>query len=179
MSKIIMKKLRVIVPILLMSAVLTGCISNPYKDGMESLENGKYEEAAEQFEKAIEKDKNKADSYRGLGMALWESEDYKGAKKAFEHALKEGAEKTGTLYNFLGVCELRAGEADKAMSYFEKGLKDKENSEKLTQEMRFNYIAAVEKTGDMDTAKSLLSEYVSDYPDDEEAVKEAEFLETR
>ncbi len=179
MSERIIKKLRAITPVFLISVVLTGCISNPYKDGMESLENGKYEEAAEQFEEAIEKDKNKADSYRGLGIALWESEDYKGAKEAFERAVKEGAEKTGTLCNFLGVCELRDGDADKAMSYFEEGLRDEKNSEELTQEMRFNYIAAVEKAGDMDTAKSLLSEYVSDYPDDEDAAKEADFLETR
>lgn len=179
MNKMIRKKLWVTVSVLLVAAVLTGCISNPYKDGMEALENGRYEEAAEQFKQAIEKDKNKPDSYRGLGMALWESEDYEGAKDAFVHALEEGAEKTGTLYNFLGVCELRTGEADKAAAYFEKGLKAEDNSEELTREMRFNYIAAVEKTGDIDKAKSLLSEYVKDYPDDEEAVKEAEFLETR
>ena len=45
--------------------------------------------------------------------------------------------------------------------------------------MRFNCIFAYEKLGDMETAKSLLSEYVKDYPEDEEAAKEAEFLETR
>ena len=31
----------------------------------------------------------------------------------------------------------------------------------------------------MDTAKSLLADYTADYPEDEAAVKEAQFLETR
>ncbi|MDE6937143.1 MAG: tetratricopeptide repeat protein, partial [Lachnospiraceae bacterium] len=44
---------------------------------------------------------------------------------------------------------------------------------------RFNSIAAYEKLGDMDTARTLLKEYVADYPDDESAVKEAQFWETR
>lgn len=165
--------------LLVFALSLTGCLSNPYKSGIKALEEKDYKEAAAQFEKAVEKEKNKADSYRGLGIALWESKDYEGAKKAFEQALKEGAKQTGTLYNFLGSCELRAGDADKAREYFEKGLEDENNSDELVQEMRFNQIAACEKTGDIETAKSLIKEYVADYPEDEKAAKEAEFLETR
>lgn len=174
-----MKKIRIMVMSLLLVFALTGCISNPYKKGVDALENGKYEEAAEQFGEAIEKDKNKADSYRGLGIALWETEDYEGAKEAFENALAEGSKKTGTLYNFLGSCELKVGDAKKAVSYFEDGLDAEKNSEELTKEMSFNRIVAYEKLKDMDTAKKLLTEYLSDYPDDEAAKKEVEFLETR
>ena len=49
----------------------------------------------------------------------------------------------------------------------------------MKQEMRFNEIAAYEKTGDYESARTKLKEYVEDYPDDERAAKEAEFLETR
>lgn len=175
-----MKKLRIIkVALLLTTVLLTGCMSNPYKKGMESLESGQYEEAAKQFRKVAEKDKNTADAYRGLGIALWETKDYKGAKEAFENAVDAGAKKNGTLCNFLGICELKEGEAKKAASYFDEGLKDKSNSEELEKELRFNYIVAYEKMDDIDTAKTLLAEYIADYPDDEEAVKEADFLETR
>ncbi|MEI3218996.1 MAG: tetratricopeptide repeat protein [Lachnoclostridium sp.] len=45
--------------------------------------------------------------------------------------------------------------------------------------MMFNEIAAYEKMGDYETAKEKLREYTEKYPDDENAAKEAEFLETR
>ena len=66
-----------------------------------------------------------------------------------------------------------------AIAYFEEGLSLKGNSDELIQSMRFNCIFAYEKLGDMDTAKSLLGDYTADYPEDEAAVKEAQFLETR
>lgn len=174
------KKLQIILPVLLtVMILLTGCLSNPYKSGVKALEEKDYKEAAAQFQEAVEKNENKADSYRGLGIALWETEDYKGAKNAFENAIKEGTEKTGTIYNFLGCCELQAGDAGKAVSCFETGLEDKNNSSELIRELRFNQIAAYEKSGDIETAKSLLEDYTADYPDDEAAAKEADFLKTR
>ena len=93
--------------------------------------------------------------------------------------LKEGGAKTGTLYHFLGSCELKTDNPEKAIEYFEQALKDEKISDEVKQEMRFNSIAAYEKLGDMDTARTLLKEYVADYPDDESAVKEAQFWETR
>ena len=85
-----MRKFWMYMPAFLMVVMLTGCIVNPYKNGIEALENGRYEEAAKEFKEAVKKEQNKADSYRGLGIALWETEDYDGAKKALETALKEG-----------------------------------------------------------------------------------------
>ena len=45
--------------------------------------------------------------------------------------------------------------------------------------MRFNVIAAYEQSGDWESAKVKLTEYLEDYPDDEAAQKEMEFLNTR
>lgn len=174
-----MKRLHLYISVLWMAVMLTGCIVNPYKSGMEALEGGQYEEAAKQFKEAVKKEQNMADSYRGLGIALWETKDYEGAKEALKNALEEGSEKTGTVYNLLGSCELQAGNMKEAIAYFEEGLKADGNDDELTKAMRFNCIFAYEKLGDMETAKNLLSEYVKDYPEDEEAAKEAEFLETR
>lgn len=174
-----MKKLHLYISVFFMAIMLTGCIVNPYKSGMEALEGGQYEEAAKQFKEAVKKEQNKADSYRGLGIALWETKDYKGAKEALENALEEGSEKTGTIYNLLGSCELLEGNMEEAIAYFEEGLKAEGNDDELTQAMRYNCIFAYEKLGDMETAKNLLTEYVADYPEDEEALKEAQFLETR
>ena len=36
-----------------------------------------------------------------------------------------------------------------------------------------------EELGDLASARTLLEEYLEEYPDDEAAAKEAEFLETR
>lgn len=174
-----MRRIRFTALVLLLALSLSGCISDPYETGVEALKNKEYEEAAQNFEKAADKGKNTADSYRGLGIALWETEDYEGAAEAFRKALEEGTEKNATIYNLLGSCELKLGNAKEAIGYFEMGLAKDDLSGELEQEMRFNTIAAYEEQGDMEMAQKLLEEYVSDYPDDEEAAKEAEFLETR
>ena len=174
-----MRKLYHILALVLISVMLAGCAGNPYKEGMTSLEEGNYKEAAESFQQAVEKDKNTADAYRGLGIALWEQEDYEGACDAFGKALKEGTEKNGTLYNFLGNCELKLGNPKKALSYYEKGLKDKECSKALVQQMEYNIIVSYEGMEEWEQAKEALSKYTETYPDDETAQKELQFLETR
>lgn len=174
-----MKKFHLYILVFSLSIILTGCIVDPYESGMKALESGQYEEAADQFKEAVKKEQNKADSYRGLGIALWETKDYEGAKKALENALAQGSKKTGTVYNLLGSCELWEGNIEEAVAYFEEGLKIEGNDDELTQAMRYNCIFAYEKLGDMETAKDLLTEYVADYPEDEAALKEAQFLETR
>ncbi len=173
------KRVKCLAAVFFLAAALSGCMADPYEDGVEALKEGQFEEAAKQFQEAADQNRSKADSYRGLGISLWETEDYEGAKAAFENVLKVGGAKTGTLYHFLGSCEMKTDNPEKAIEYFEQGLKDEKISDEVKQEMRFNSIAAYEKLGDMDTARTLLKEYVADYPDDESAVKEAQFWETR
>ena len=86
-----MKKLHLYIAVFLMAIMLTGCIVNPYKSGMEALESEQYEEAAEQFKEAVKNEQNKADSYRGLGIAMWKTIDYEGAKEALRNSLEEGS----------------------------------------------------------------------------------------
>ena len=146
---------------LLLALSLTGC-SGSVEKGLEYLEAGEFESAAEEFQAAAEKDKDAAEAFRGLGIAKWELEDYEGARDAFKSALDNGAEKTGTLYNFIGCCDLRLGDPSSAL-----------------QEMKFNVIAAYEGMEDFESAKTKLKEYLEEYPDDEQAQKEMTFLETR
>lgn len=174
-----MRRLQVILSVLFLSIILTGCGKNSYKAGVENLENGQYEEAAENFKEAVEKEKNTADAYRGMGIALWESEDYEGAKEAFLNALEKGTKKNATLYSFLGNCELKLDNPENALEYYEQGLAAGDAGAELTQEIEFNQIAAYEKMKDMKSAKAKLQEYIEKYPQDEAAAKEAEFLETR
>lgn len=164
--------------VLLTCCMFTGC-ARPTEDGLKLLQEQKYEEAAEKFRQSIEKDKDLAEAYRGLGLAYWELEDYENAKDAFENALEQGAEATGTIYNFLGICEMKAENMEEALSYFRLGIASEGNSEELQREMEMNEIVVCEELGDWELAKSKLAEYTVKYPNDEKAAKESEFLETR
>ena len=172
------KRAGIIASVFLLGVCLTGC-GNPSEKGVECLESGQYEEAIEHFEKAVEDDVNIGDAYRGIGIAKWELEDYEGAGEAFRGALENGAEKTGTLYNFIGSCELRIGNAVSAQNYFQVGIEQEGNSTELNQEMKYNIIAALEQAGDWQSARARLGEYIAEYPEDAAAQKELQFLETR
>ena len=41
--------------VFLFPLLLTGCMADPYADGIEALENGQYEEAAGQFKEDVKK----------------------------------------------------------------------------------------------------------------------------
>ncbi len=154
---------------------------NPSEEGIEYLEKGQYEEAVSQFEEAVKEEVNVGDAYRGIGIARWELEDYEGAKDAFQKALEQESESpfTGTIYNFLGNCELKTGNPQSAQNYFQLGIGLKGNSAELDQEMKYNLIVALEQSGDWENAKAKVTEYAAEYPDDANVLKEQQFLQTR
>ena len=163
----------------LAALMLTGCGSNLLEDGTSLLEEGNYEDAAAAFQEAVDEDSQDAEGWRGLGLARWEQKDYEGALEAFQSVLDNGGDKTGELYNLMGCCAMQLDNPKEALNYFRLGMEADDVSDEMMQEMRFNEIAAYEQSGDMESAKSKLEDYTADYPDDEKAAKEAEFLETR
>lgn len=165
--------------IVLAAYMMTGCGENYVKTGTELLEQQKYEEAQDTFEQALKADDSDPEAYRGRGIAKWELEDYEGALEDFQAVLDNGGKKTGELYNLMGNCAMKLENPQKALNLYRLGLEDENIGEELRREMRLNEIAAYEKTGDIESAKAKLKTYVEDYPDDEKAAKEAEFLETR
>ncbi len=173
-----MKSFRKVFSCLILCLLLSGCASG-YRNGVKELEDGEYEAAVEDFTKEIEEERNVADSYRGIGLSYWEQGDYARAAEAFDEALKAGTEETATIYGLLGDCRYSTGDYEAAISAYEKGLELGDGSEELNQNMAFNIIASYEKLGDFESAKEQLTAYTEQYPDDEEARKEAEFLETQ
>jgi TolA-binding protein len=49
----------------------------------------------------------------------------------------------------------------------------------MLQSLAFNEVVAYERLGDYAKAKELLTKYMQNYPDDEEAKRELAFLESR
>ena len=153
-----MKRGKALLAIFSAGLLLTAC-GNPSEKGVEYLEKGEYDQAVEQFEQAIEKNK--------------------GARNAFRKALDNNAEKTGTIYNLIGNCDLKLGKAKEALNYYNLGLEQDDVSKKMKKEMKYNIIVAYEKMEDWESAEVKLEEYLESYPNDKAAKKEAEFLETR
>ena len=170
-----MKKVLGLVVLLLLT---TGCAGN-IKDGITLLEEKKYEEAAETFQKDIKKNRNLGEAYRGLGIACFEMEDYEAAVEAFELALKNETQETAVFYGFLAAGYLETKEYDKALDTYERALSKEDLTVELEQEIQFNLIAVYEKMGNWDGAKKQMDIYMKKYPDDTRVEKEAEFLETR
>ena len=100
---------------------------------------------------------------------------------AFQKALEQKTEQpfTGTIYNLLGICEMKLNNPASAKDYFQLGIGLKGNSAELDREMKYNLIVAFEQTGDWESAKAKLAEYTAEYPNDANALKEQQFLETR
>ena len=171
-----MKKL--ILVILSLSVLLTGCVVN-IKDGVALLQAKEYEKAKQAFQEDIQKERNLADAYHGMGIACFELKEYEKAAEAFQSALEYGAEETAAVCSFLGACYIETEEYDRALKAYEKALKKEHITADLKQEIEFNLIAIHENMGNWDAAKKQMDKYVENYPDDTRVEKEAEFLETR
>lgn len=138
-----------------------------------------YEGAIIEFEKAIEERENLADAYLGIALANWELGIYDELESMFNLAYANGAEMTGSSRNMLAILELEAGDYVEALEFIEQGLALEGNSDELTQEFLRNEIVCYEQMGDWETAEAKMAEYLILYPDDAEAVTDAQFLETR
>ncbi|MCI8639043.1 MAG: tetratricopeptide repeat protein [Coprococcus sp.] len=165
---------------LFMILLFCGCKKeDKVADGAALLGQGQYTEAQEKFQEAVDEGENLGEAYRGIGLCLWEQEDYEGAAVSFGAALDNGAEETATIYNLLGICEMKLGRAERAAYYFGNGRVFPDAEMELLKEMAFNEIAAYEEMGDYLTARDKLEEYVQKYPDDARAAKELDFLKTQ
>ena len=94
-------------------------------------------------------------------------------------ALEQGTKENATIYSIMGNCAMQTENYEMAVEHYEAALSMDDISEELKKETRYNLIAAYEYAGNVDKAKEKLEEYIADYPDDESAIREAEFLETR
>ncbi len=188
--------------VFLSMCLLCGCAGNKVGEGTKLLEKKDFEGAIEVFEQVLAEKKStdvqKAEAYRGLGMAYYELEQYDKAEESLSKALEAGGEATPALYNLIGISAMRQGDYEAALAAFEEGIKLPESGERKEQgtffwqeerhavdysevirEMCYNRIVCYEKIVDWQQAYQAATEYLDKYPDDADVAHEAEFLETR
>ena len=135
---------------------------------------GEYQKAYLALEEA--KDKGGADSYLYLGRAYEATGDYNYASSVYSNYLsKQGP--NAEIYNQLGLCEMSKKEYQKALEAFQAGKQMEGNS--LMQTLSFNEIVAYEYLEEYQQAAILLNTYLQNYPDDQTAIREQQFLSTR
>lgn len=107
----------------------------------------------------------------------WEAlGEYNYAASVYNSYIKEQGE-SALIYNQLALCNMQLEDYDAALAAIEAGLTLEDKS--IQQVLYFNQIVIYEYQGDFDKAASLMAIYKRNYPDDEEAAREYEFLKTR
>lgn len=116
------------------------------------------------------------DSMLLLGRIYLKLEDSSGARNMYQEYLKK-SEKKAIAYNGLAQCDIYDGDYDSALENIKKGLAVGEGSE--LQGLLYNEIVAYEYKKEFQIAKEKMALYLEKYPNDEEALRENEFLSTR
>ena len=117
-----------------------------------------------------------AESSLYLGKAYEATGDYNYACNVYRSYLDKHGD-SAEMYNQLGICEMKRGNYDVALSAFQSGL-DLDDKE-MHQVLSFNEIAAYEFLGNFQKSEELMQAYLRLYPTDEEALREQIFLATR
>lgn len=135
---------------------------------------GDYDSAIKSLKKAVDEKLVKANYY--MGEVYQKKGDNDSSQKYFKKYLDSGEADSYDLMN-MGQAQMDNGNYDTAITYFQNALELESvpNKQQITKAM----IIAYEYSGDFATAKSKMEEYMKDYPDDEDAAREYQFLETR
>lgn len=133
-----------------------------------------YDSARTYLDKAINLGDTEAVFY--LAKMLEAQGDTEQAGKLYESYIGENSSDTETL-NALGCTKLKEGNYEQALVFFQTALQNENPANE--QELRRNEIAALEYMLDFAGAKEKMKSYVKDYPEDEAAAREYEFLQSR
>lgn len=135
---------------------------------------GDYDSAVKYLKKAIDGKLVKANYY--MGEACQQNGDSDSAQKYFQTYLDSSEADSYDLMN-MGLAQMESGNYDTAITYFTTAL-DLDSVPNKQQIMK-NMIIAYEYSGDFESAKSEMEDYMDEFPDDTDAAREQQFLETR
>lgn len=133
-----------------------------------------YENAETELKAALEKKSQEANLY--LAQVYDAKGEIDTATTYYQAYLDSGKTDSEIMYA-LGKTELQKENYAEAITYFQSGLEMEKvpNRQKLMQ----NLIIAYEKSLDFSSARTVMQQYLEEYPEDEEAQRESIFLNTR
>ena len=135
---------------------------------------GDYERARENLEAAVKSGESQAALYLGRTYEALGDTNY--AASLYKSYLDTDPGNAQVM-NQLGLCLMDLKDYAAALDVFNKGISI--GDPVMDQSLRFNQIVACEEMGDFNRAKTMMQDYLAIYPDDEEAIRENEFLATR
>ena len=135
---------------------------------------GQYDNARTYLDKAINMQDTEAVFY--LAKVLDARGDTEQAARLYETYIGEYSDDTVTL-NALGRARMQEGNYSQALMFFQSALEVEEPVNE--QELRRNEIIALEYQLEFEKAREKMASYITDYPEDEAALREYEFLQTR
>lgn len=151
------------------------------EEGMDKYDSGRiyyylgeYQSACMALEEA--RGEGSAESCLYLGRAYEATGDYNYAANVYNAYLSQNPG-NAEMYNQLGLCEMTRGEYAKALEAFQAGMRLENTT--MMQTLSFNEIIAYEYLGEYMQAYVLMENYLKNYPDDQQARREFEFLSTR
>lgn len=147
---------------------------NAYDRGRLYFYLGEYQSAYLSLEEA--KETGKAEAYLYLGRAYEATGDYNYASSVYNSYIAKD-NSNPKIYNQLGICEMKRGNYQDALTAFQAGMQIKEND--IMQILQFNEIVAYEYLQNYTQAEVLMDNYLKTYPDDVQAQREYQFLLTR
>ncbi len=159
--------------------VLMG-IENPTAEGAWFIAkahffHGDYDTALTELSTAVENGYEEAHYY--IGEIYRERADYDMAVHHYTAYIDGSGAKDAAAYNQKAICLVQMGMAEEALETVLAGQKVSDKQQE--QQLFFNEIVILEKTGDYNTAYERAAAYVKRYPDDAAGQAEAEFLSTR
>ncbi|MCR4690381.1 MAG: tetratricopeptide repeat protein [Lachnospiraceae bacterium] len=136
-----------------------------------------YENARNNLEAYRAQGNNDTDTLLMLGKTYEQLGDSNYAASLYKKYLEEN-EADAEIFNQLGLCRLQTGQYEEALAAFEGGL-EAPNSAGVLQKLKYNRIVAYEYSGDFQKASAMMGEYIQEFPDDADALREYEFLRSR
>jgi tetratricopeptide (TPR) repeat protein len=135
-----------------------------------------YDKAISEFSEAFRN--GFAEAYFFLGSIYEQKKDYENAVNNYKMYTTEEANITSAaVYNQTAFCLIQLSKYEEALSYIQTGLKY--NDLEYNQSLKRNEIIVYENMGDFEKTNELMTEYLTNYPEDKDAAAEYEFIKTR
>ncbi len=135
---------------------------------------GDLEQAKTSYARAI--DLGSTDAVPLMGQLYLDNGEISAARSMYQSYLSEAVQ-PAIAYNGLALCDMAEQDYDAALANISSGLEEEDAS--VRESLLLNEIACYEYKLDFETAKEKMEAFLAEYPDNEDAVRENIFLQSR